>query len=360
MKSLGSTDLNDGEATSPFVRLVQEDKMWETSHHLQDVLPQNWGGTEVKRIVLCMVLKVTANDRHRALLVKLLYQNDNSTIVALRKFRTLKGLRKGPLTAKNLRLMVTKFEETKSLNVRSGRGKKPVSAEAIEKVALQKVVYRVDLHRSTVQKIMRNILRYYPYKLQFVQELLPHDFETQHLFSLQFLARLKIDPEWPWNILWTDEAHFLLDGAGGPVTCSITGQRYASLLRNKIIPDLQARQCLSRIIFMQDGAPPHSTRCVKHVLKHHFTEERVISRHFRHLWPPRSPDLNPCDFWPWSHLKQLVSCEEPKTLPDLKDSISRHVLSISQNTLRSTVEHAILRFQIVAENDGHHVEHLLL
>ncbi|GFV63584.1 hypothetical protein TNCV_2195581 [Trichonephila clavipes] len=73
----------------------------------------------------------------RALLVKLFYQNDNSAIVALRRFQTLKGLRKGPLTAKNLRLMVTKFEETGSLNVRSGREKKPVSAEAIEKVALQ-------------------------------------------------------------------------------------------------------------------------------------------------------------------------------------------------------------------------------
>ncbi|GFV32431.1 uncharacterized protein TNCV_1677171 [Trichonephila clavipes] len=72
-------------------------------------------------------------------------------------------------------------------------------------------------------------------------------------------------------------------GAGGPVTCSITGQRYASLLGNKIIPDLQARQCLSRIIFMQDGAPPHITRCVKDVLKHHFTEERVISHQFLHL-----------------------------------------------------------------------------
>ncbi|GFT24852.1 uncharacterized protein TNCV_3021381 [Trichonephila clavipes] len=361
----------------------------------------------------------------RALLVKLFYQNDNSAIVTLRKFQILKGLRKGPLTAKNLRLMVTKFEEAGSLNVRSGRGKKPVSTEAIEKVALQveedkssnvlastsvrRVEEALDLPRSTVQKIMRNILRYYPYKLQFLQELLPHDFETRHMFSLQFLARLEVDPEWPWNILWTDEAHFHLDGsvnthncriwetdnphstlrvplhspkvtvwcgfsasfilgpyffeelgAGGPVSCSITGQRYASLLRNKIIPDLQARQCLSRIIFMQDGAHPHITRCVTDVLKHHFTEERVISRQFRHLWPPRSPDLNPGDFWLWGHLKQLVSCDQPKTLPDLKDSISRHVLNISQNTLRSTVEHAILRFQIVAENDGHHVEHLLL
>ncbi|GFX80325.1 uncharacterized protein TNCV_3930781 [Trichonephila clavipes] len=104
----------------------------------------------------------------RALLVKLFYQNDNSAIVALRKFRILKGLRKGLLTAKNLRLMVTKFEETGSLNVRSGRGKKPISAEAIEKVALQveedkssnvlastsvRRTEALDLPRSTVQKI---------------------------------------------------------------------------------------------------------------------------------------------------------------------------------------------------------------
>ncbi|GFT80280.1 uncharacterized protein TNCV_1189571 [Trichonephila clavipes] len=218
-------------------------------------------------------------------------------------------MRKFPLSAENLRLMLTKFEERVSLNVRSGRGRKPVFTEAIEKIALQveddkasnvqastsvrRMAEALDLPRSTVQKIMRNILRYYLYKLQFVQELLSHDFETRHVLSLQLLARLEVDKEWPWNILWTDEAHFHLDAAGGPVTRSITGQRYASLLRNKIIPDLQARQCLSRIIFMQDGAPPHSTRCVKDVLKHHFTEERVISRQFRHLWSPRSPDLNP-------------------------------------------------------------------
>ncbi|GFW64835.1 uncharacterized protein TNCV_3066921 [Trichonephila clavipes] len=106
------------------------------------------------------------------------------------------------------------------------------------------------------------------------------------------------------TVWWGFSASFILGpyffeelGAGGSVTCSITGQRYASLLRNKIIPDLQARQCLSRIIFMQDGAPPHITRYVKDVIKHHFRKERVISHQFRHLWPPRSPDLNPCDFW---------------------------------------------------------------
>ncbi|GFV06662.1 uncharacterized protein TNCV_2949841 [Trichonephila clavipes] len=141
----------------------------------------------------------------RALIVKLFYQNDNSAIVALRKFRTLKGMRKGPLTVKNLRLMV---EEDKASNVQASTSVRHV-AEAL------------DLPRSTVQKIMRKILRYYPYKLQFVQELLPHDFETRHLFSLQFLARLEVDPEWPWNILWTDEAHFHLDGSVNTHNCRI-------------------------------------------------------------------------------------------------------------------------------------------
>ncbi|GFV43839.1 hypothetical protein TNCV_1658841 [Trichonephila clavipes] len=30
----------------------------------QDVLPPNWGGTELNHTVTCMVRKVTANDRH--------------------------------------------------------------------------------------------------------------------------------------------------------------------------------------------------------------------------------------------------------------------------------------------------------
>ncbi|GBL93896.1 hypothetical protein AVEN_153653-1 [Araneus ventricosus] len=103
-----------------------------------------------------------------------------------------------------------------------------------------------------------------------------------------------------------------------------------------------------------DRAPPHITPSIKGVLKNHFTEEYVISRHICNLWPPRSSDRNPCDFRLWGHLKHLVSRDNPRTLPDLKDSISRHVPRISQNTLRLAVEHTI---QVAAENDGRHVEH---
>ncbi|GFT11494.1 uncharacterized protein TNCV_2523131 [Trichonephila clavipes] len=136
----------------------------------------------------------------RALLVKLFYGNDTSAIVALQKFWTLKGMRLGPLTAINLQLMRPSQGEHKAPNVQASTNVRLV-AEAL------------DLPRSTVQKNLRNLLRFYPYKLQLVQELLPHDFRTRHLFSLQFLACLEVDPEWPWNILWTDEAHFHLDGS---------------------------------------------------------------------------------------------------------------------------------------------------
>ncbi|UYV63034.1 SETMAR [Cordylochernes scorpioides] len=57
------------------------------------------------------------------------------------------------------------------------------------------------------------------------------------------------------------------------------------------------RQALNEITFMQDGGPPHISCGAKHLLKDTFGEYRVISRHFIYQWPPRSPDLTPCDVY---------------------------------------------------------------
>ncbi|GFU98033.1 uncharacterized protein TNCV_233091 [Trichonephila clavipes] len=59
--------LNRRRATSSLVRLVEGEEKWEAPDHLQDVLSQNWGGTEQNRTVTCMVLKVKANDRRKNL-----------------------------------------------------------------------------------------------------------------------------------------------------------------------------------------------------------------------------------------------------------------------------------------------------
>ena len=65
---------------------------------------------------------------------------------------------------------------------------------------------------STVQKILQDILYCYPYKISHVQKLLPTDLPTRETFALEFHTLIKVDNEWAWKILWTDEAHFHLKG----------------------------------------------------------------------------------------------------------------------------------------------------
>ena len=66
---------------------------------------------------------------------------------------------------------------------------------------------------STVRKILRCILHWCPYKIQIAQPLKSRDPQKRVGFGLQFLARMEVDGTWPENTLWTDEAHFTLEGA---------------------------------------------------------------------------------------------------------------------------------------------------
>ncbi|GFX75193.1 hypothetical protein TNCV_3171201 [Trichonephila clavipes] len=58
----GST-LNIHRAISSLVRLVIREEGGRSLAHLQGVHPQNWGGTEPKRNVTCMMLKALDYDR---------------------------------------------------------------------------------------------------------------------------------------------------------------------------------------------------------------------------------------------------------------------------------------------------------
>jgi hypothetical protein len=58
---------------------------------------------------------------------------------------------------------------------------------------------------------------------------------------------------------------------------------------------------------MQDGATPHTAKETTRALRGVFIEingkDRIISKG---LWPPRSPHVNPCDFYFWG--KHEVLC----------------------------------------------------
>ncbi|GFT28619.1 uncharacterized protein TNCV_4832091 [Trichonephila clavipes] len=57
--------LNSRRAASPLVWLMEGEERWKAPDHPQGYLPLNWGGTEQKRTVTCMVLKAKTKDRRK-------------------------------------------------------------------------------------------------------------------------------------------------------------------------------------------------------------------------------------------------------------------------------------------------------
>ena len=46
-------------------------------------------------------------------------------------------------------------------------------------------------------------------------------------------------------------------------------------------------------------------------------------------------------------------------LAELKARIAQHILKATRETMRTVVKHAIFRLQLLAENGGKHIEHVL-
>ena len=74
------------------------------------------------------------------------------------------------------------------------------------------------------------------------------------------------------------------------------------------------------------------------------------------MWPPRSPDLNPCDFYLWGHLKSVVYNPLPNTIEDLKVNIVREIKKISKEILKLTFLNLESRCNLILSADGGHIE----
>lgn len=104
--------------------------------------------------------------------------------------------------------------------------------------------------------------------------------------------------------------------------------------------------------FQQDGASPHKATIVQNWLKSKFHDKFVDKK----KWPPRSPDLNPCDFFLWGYLKSLVYNPLPKTLDDLKANIEREIKKINVQIFKSTFENLKNRCDLIIKAKGGHIE----
>lgn len=164
----------------------------------------------------------------------------------------------------------------------------------------------LDMSRTTVWRILKH-LKFHPYKVQIVQKLYNEDLASRLDFAATELDRIRLDPTHLVRILFSDEAHFHLDGGvnrhnhrywsqenprwiseqglhsprttvwaaiGEPGVIgpfffdeNVNSERYLDMLQNFFWPKVLERNLEQELIFMQDGAPPHWGRNVRNWLE---------------------------------------------------------------------------------------------
>ncbi|GFW50374.1 uncharacterized protein TNCV_2886801 [Trichonephila clavipes] len=117
----------------------------------------------------------------------------------------------------------------------------------------------------------------------------------------QVYVETPLHPEKPtvWCALWAGGIigpYFFKNDEGHNVT--VNGDRYRAMITNFFIRELNNHD-VQELWFQQDGATCHTARATIDLLKGTFGD-RLISRFGLVNWPPRSCDLTPLDYFLWA------------------------------------------------------------
>jgi hypothetical protein len=270
-------------------------------------------------------------------------------------------------------------------------------------ISQRRLSRNLGIPRSTVQLIIKRN-RLHPYHIQRVQALLPGDYAPRLRFCREMLRWHREDPNFFNKILWTDESSFRRIGifnihnlhyyarvnphvirndrfqhqfgvnmwAGiinqqlvvHELPPRLNGATYLNFLQNnlnQLLDEAEVPEETRNIMWLQhDGAPPHFARDVRNYLNETFPN-RWIGRRGAIEWPPRSPDLNPIDFFLWGHFKEVVYHTENNTERELRQKLEiakQHIIN-NRSAFRRLRLNFIRRCRACIRAGGRHFEHLL-
>ena len=315
-----------------------------------------------------------------------------------------------PPSRQTMHNLAKKFHSTGSVLDcnRSGRPRTGRSEENVELVqatfarsprkSQRRASSELVISRSSVQRIMKE-LKLRNWRPHLHQQLNEDDPDRRAEFCEWFVNICDEDENFQDIILWTDEAQFKLSGEVNKHNCvyystdnphllmqkplndpgvmvwggissfgvfgpvffdnHVNGDNYLEIIRDIIVPQLQQSHDLDDVVWMQDGAPAHYATSVRNFLDEKFTT--WIGRRGRVEWPPRSPDLTPCDFALWGTMKDKVYHTRPRNLQDLKERIREQFFLLNSNPdlLKRICRSVYGRCRICIEQEGAHFEHLI-
>lgn len=142
---------------------------------------------------------------------------------------------------------------------------------------------------------------------------------------------------------------------------NLTGQSYLEFLQNDL-PNLleEVPEELRESYWLQnDGCPAHYAVSVRAFLNNTYPD-RWIGRLGPILWPPRSPDLNPLDFFYWGCLKEEVYRKPIRSLEELRRRVRAAASKISERRFTRLLRISFIRrCRACIRVGGRQFEHLL-
>ena len=255
-------------------------------------------------------------------------------------------------------------------------------------MSLRRTARATGISLGSVHIIASGILNLYPYRIKLLHELKPPDYGRRKKFAKWFQDTPFVERFFTAS----DEAYFHIDGNVNnynfriwskenpniveekqlqPAKClvwcaisankiigpyffdsTVNGDNYLEMLQQFFWPEHKVQKLHSHYYFQQDGAPAHRAKVVQDWLKDKFGDKFLKSN----LWPPRSPHLNPCDFFLWGYLKDRVYRKKFETIEELKEEIKNEIKKITKITLNSVFKEMKKRCLICIQNKGGHVE----
>ena len=351
--------------------------------------------------------------QQRVEIIKIYYRNSESVASTLRALRPIYGRNNRP-SRSTIERLVEKFESTGTVqNVpvpvrqRSARSVENIAAaeasvEESPNVSLTRRSQALGISVTSLWRILRNDLGLHPYKIKLTQELKPLDHQKRRMFVNWAEQQLENDSDFYRKIIFSDEAHFWLNGfvnkqnmrywsdsnphvlhesslhpekitvwcglwAGGVIGpyffrddqdrhVTVNGNRYRSMITEYFWPQLDDMD-LEDMWFQQDGATSHTANVTINLLETKFGE-RVISRNGPVGWPPRSCDLTPLDYFLWGYVKSMVYANKPATIDELRTNIEREIAAVSADLCLKIVKNWVQRLDFCKRARGGHAKEI--
>ncbi|GFX26109.1 putative DD41D transposase [Trichonephila clavipes] len=205
---------------------------------------------------------------------------------------------------------------------------------------------------------------------QFGLAIHQNDHQARRRFVEWAQNEIAVVPDFHKQILFSDEAHFWLNGYVNKQYCRIWSEANPQVyVETPLHPEKLTVWCAlwaggiigpyffkndeghNELWFQQDGATCHTARATIDLLKDTFGD-RLISRFGPVNWPPRSCDLTPLDYLLWGYVKSLVYADKPQTLDYLEDNIRRVIADIQPQMLEKVIENWTSRFDYIRASRG--------